>query len=502
MKKRRSCAASTLLAIFLAGCADQGVNVPSYGATEAGASVLLSNADGKNAYSGVVRVVGSSTCSGVFVAQAKSVPDDAPAYVLTNGHCADAWGANEVIVDRAVTRYRAVFGYFADTQDEQYEVGSRRVALATMKGQDVAVIELDATHGELRRRGFDPWRPASGRAAEAEPIVVVGAPVMAEADRSYLRLASCRLRGQVSVLLERQWTWFSFDRSDCTDIYPGSSGSPVISRESGRLLGLVNTTTIGSDGLEDCYIGRPCEAEGGSTRVLKSTSYLTPVTGVESCFDEGGLFQLGRPECPLEDGRLAVAEPSWLGAVNPNLAPSASQSARLRWDVAVTGPFPYYSYKTGAAGAVDCRQVGGYSAARAVGDQPVIADQLPTTEGHYSLCLLGGDSRERGPGWQRLETPTVVAAKIDKTPPTEARVTVRDEGTQWRAVFDYAPPELSAYVFKSGRPDDVRCEATDGYRQVVLPFYVFSKSGAPYRLCAIALDEAGNASPPFETLLR
>jgi hypothetical protein len=69
--------------------ADAARDVPIYGATDGGPSKLLSNADGRSPYRGIVRYLGRAQCTGVFVATARpgDDPDDAPAYVLTNGHC-------------------------------------------------------------------------------------------------------------------------------------------------------------------------------------------------------------------------------------------------------------------------------------------------------------------------------------------------------------------------------------------------------------------------------
>jgi hypothetical protein len=58
---------------------------------------------------------------------------------VTNGHCADFPGSNQVIVDRAVVNHRVIFNYFADTVTAQRPVTVRRMAYATMKGLDIAI---------------------------------------------------------------------------------------------------------------------------------------------------------------------------------------------------------------------------------------------------------------------------------------------------------------------------------------------------------------------------
>jgi len=105
--------------------------VPTYGASDDGPSVLLSGADGDNPYSGVVRYFGRATCTGVFLDTVldEDAAAEAPAYVLTNGHCPAFPGSNEVFVGRTtcITPGRVVFNFFADTRDRQFGVNVAHV---------------------------------------------------------------------------------------------------------------------------------------------------------------------------------------------------------------------------------------------------------------------------------------------------------------------------------------------------------------------------------------
>ena len=98
-------------------------------------------------------------------------------------------------------------------------------------------------------------------------------------------------------MLEYIWHWFDYFRNRCSDISGGSSGSPVISRLTGRLLGLVNTTTIGAAEHSECFINHPCEAVPGDVASRANTSYMTPLVRVDRCFDEGGRFDAARQGC-------------------------------------------------------------------------------------------------------------------------------------------------------------------------------------------------------------
>ena len=117
------------------------VDVPSYGAADEGPSVVLSNADGRNAYTGVARLQGRATCSAALLDAGAGA--GAPAYVLTNGHCSTTFGSNELALDQpAPSSYAASFGLFADTPAALHVVPVRRIAFSSMKGTDLSLMEL------------------------------------------------------------------------------------------------------------------------------------------------------------------------------------------------------------------------------------------------------------------------------------------------------------------------------------------------------------------------
>jgi hypothetical protein len=167
-----------------------------------GPSVLLPYANGQNPYSSVVRYIGRAQCTGVFIATFPDGKDprDAPAYVLTNGHCPDFPSSNQVLLDRpAPANHRVVFNYFADAPvAQQVSVPVSRIAYATMKGQDVAVLELAARYDEIIRAGFEPWPITLTLPGRDESVVVVGAPLTGAIGTPFLRLAVCRLESRAN----------------------------------------------------------------------------------------------------------------------------------------------------------------------------------------------------------------------------------------------------------------------------------------------------------------
>jgi hypothetical protein len=495
-----------LVAALQTVAAEATRDVPVYSATDGGPSVVLSNADGRSPYSSVVRYFGRAQCTGVFVA---TIPDgddpgNAPAYVLTNGHCPAFPGSNEVLVNQAApSAHRVVFNYFADVPARQVSVPVRRIAYATMKGRDVALLELAGRYDDVVRQGFEPWRITQTRPEHDENVVVVGAPLAASGGPSFLRLAACRLDSRAEIVLEYIWHWFDADRNRCADIREGSSGSPVISRATGLLLGLVNTTTIGAVRYTECFLNHPCEPAPGDVVGRSNTSYMTPLVGVVRCFDEGGQFDVVRQGCPLDTDAQVRAVPAFLGPVNPRLDTTVVGRPRRRWDVTISGVFDGYIYKVVAAAGGDCRDLRGYRSPRRVHDDPVIDDALPQSEGYYFLCVLGATGTRAGTVWQSLDHPTIVVVRIDTVPPQiPARITIGESELAWMVAFDYVIPEISTYTFKFGRPGETRCSDPADYRLALIPFISVSKMGRPSVFCAIPYDSALNPGPVFEALLQ
>src|SRR6185295_1091209 len=107
-----------------------------------GPSALLPYLSGASPYSGVGRYEGRATCTAFLLDT--GVPADgstAPAYALTSGHCPAQTGSNDVVIDSPGVG-RVIFNYFIDSERTQLPVAVARTAYSTMKGRDLAVLEL------------------------------------------------------------------------------------------------------------------------------------------------------------------------------------------------------------------------------------------------------------------------------------------------------------------------------------------------------------------------
>ncbi|MEO5964167.1 MAG: trypsin-like peptidase domain-containing protein, partial [Candidatus Limnocylindrales bacterium] len=313
---RRAIALFATAAVLVAGCADlapptvlssdaagsggppsqlPAIDLPLPNGDTDTTQVLLENAGGVfDVYRSVGRLAGASlACTLVLVDAAPGVTTG-PAYALTNGHCVGING-NDVLVDQPLDGATAVFDYFADTP-ERREVPVTKVVYASMKGTDLAILQLDATVGALADAGYHPWPigdigPLDGSSRD---VIMTGAPVGApivdipEAER-YLRLGTCSLDTNPVRINERLWLWSAL-RNDCPEVLPGNSGSPVIDIETATLVGLINTTTYKGENGAPCWLGRPCEVVDNGEDALPDTSYAMPLGSLSGCFAADGSF--------------------------------------------------------------------------------------------------------------------------------------------------------------------------------------------------------------------
>lgn len=469
--------------------------------------VLLHDADGTfDRYGSIGQLQGtSSTCTAVLLDTDAS--DSAPAFAVTNGHCVGINGTNERMVDAEAGEAAVAFDWFVDVPDH-HVVPVARIAWASMRETDIAVLELAASVGELRDLGLKGWRPMDTPLGGSRDVVMLGIPVGApivdipEAER-FLRLGTCSLDTEPVRLNERQWLWSHALRNDCPEVLPGNSGSAVLDAQTGWLVGLINTTTYRGEQGAECWLGRPCESTADGEVAVPDTSYAQPVAGIERCFTKDGVFTPGG-RCPLEPGTGAEIAGAPL-TVNPTVVPAVDllPVQQTTWATTVAGDgITHYRYKIGPLGTQDCSIEQGYSAPTPV--TTPIDDALPTTEQRLLLCVLGGPSATPDAAWQAPANASLWIAYIDTTAPT-VPVTFSVDGdakTGWRIEPVFNPPELSLYMIKDGPAKTTDCKDLSDYgfyRRIPINI---PADGVPHRFCAIGFDDATNASEPAGRVLR
>ncbi|MGK3992144.1 trypsin-like serine peptidase [Sorangium sp. So ce1024] len=445
--------------------------------------------------------LGSGACT-AFLIDPSGRPD-APAHVLTNAHCTHEWAveaaANAVYVDTAANpELQMIFNYFSDTEGAQVVVPAKTIRYATMKGTDLAVVELDATVGALAERGVVALELAPSAPPPGARVSVVGAPQL---DVEFLRRARCSEEGTFDVV-ELRWHWFDAHRNRCADIANGSSGSPVLD-DAQRVYAVVNTTTLGSPPDGDCYLGRPCEIDAPPGVSAEGASYAVDVTGVGACFADDGRFALDREGCPLDAGRALDV----LTYPAPRERPSdPTTGATNTWGVTLGArdALGFFRYKIGRAGEVDCRRQEGYSAPFKLDAQDLSDLPLPELEAVHLLCVVAGPTSTPDASWQPLASPTVVLTTIDTTPPTRRPELSRGgdavEGMRVEPIFSL--PEHADFEYRFGPPETTDCgDPTAAWRRYIrIPIFLDPRE-LPARFCVRPTDWVGNVGEPFDYLL-
>jgi hypothetical protein len=438
--------------------------------------VPLDNAKGRSEnFSGIGQITGfGSQCTGFLLDQG---PATGPAYVMTNGHCVGIFDNTTVLRDEPARDATITFRRFHDTMGQARAVPIRAVRYATMRGTDVAVLQLGATRAALNDLAWYRLGPAPAKGAD---VRVVGIPVNGLAPaQQVLRVSGCTAGGTYR-LLEWRWLWDAGQANDCAGIVGGSSGSPVFSGPSPLVVtGIVNTTTIGAGDRPGCYLGQPCQVDRSGVRRAPATSYAMPIAAWARCFGGSG-FNPSAAGCPTERDTVEVADPQ--RAVRPGGT----------WSADVSGANPPL-VKSGPAGTTNCRTAAGYAV-----DPDAVNAPLPQQDGFYLLCAAaaGVDGRPV------LSGAGSAVVEVDGRPPTApvrlATVVSRDD-VRFEPVFD--PPEYSSFQFKAGPQGAIDCADPDGYaiyRRIPLTVAI---ADLPAAVCVIGQDEAGNWGPPHSFVL-
>jgi hypothetical protein len=315
------------------------------GASDPGGLFLASQASGTS-LTAVGRLDGLPLpCTGWLLDVA--APASAAAYAVTAGRCTGIDDAVTVLADDPVQDVTLALLDFAPVTSAEpslaVPVSVERVVWASTRWRDLAILQLDATYGELTDRGIRAIRPVAAP-DDGTAILVAGVPIDGiPAEERHLRGSRCTIAGSTD-LLEPPWVFDDLRRSDCAGILGGSAGSAVFN-PAGDAVAMVTTTTIGTTDDGTCAEGAPCEVGPAVTSYAPDTTYLTPVADLAECFP-GGRFQLGAA-CGLEDPAGVVA------------AQAQAQSGAPRGSVTVTldparGAPDVVAAVQGRLGSVDC----------------------------------------------------------------------------------------------------------------------------------------------------
>lgn len=234
--------------------------------------------------------VALDNCSGSLVRFTASEPAD-PALVLTNGHCYEGGfiDAGQVFVDTPSSRTMALLD--ADG-NPALDLRATSIAYATMTDTDVLLYRVDQTYEEIEQAtGLPALTLAADRAAVGTEISVVSG--------YWKRIYTCTVDSYVHRMHEADWTWnesMQYRQPGC-EIIGGTSGSPVISHDTGEVVAVNNTS---NEQGRRCALNNPCEeSPNGRISVEQGESYAQQTALLYTCLADSRELDLTLDGCLL-----------------------------------------------------------------------------------------------------------------------------------------------------------------------------------------------------------
>lgn len=390
------------LITILQGCAsvnryDWGEGTANFAPAE-----RLANASGNYAHwqaIGRVEVEGGMTCSGTLIDTREPDTVSQPAYVLTSGHCTHPEIANNEIIVNQPAKGRVTFNYFFDTQPQSHSYSVSRIVWSTLRGQDLSIVELQQPLEQLIRDGIQPLKLAQTPLVAEDNILVTGAPMS-----GFIQRMACKQEHSAAII-EGPWRWVGQPSNRCLDVVSGLSGSPLLARYTNEVVGVLGTTTRGSE-RDRCNKGAPCEVSRGQVDKRSDTNYASTTDGLGACFAKGH-FNPRLGGCPLGENWSFPGSPKNSGYIKVE-RDEHGQVVPWRWLQTFTTTAPYYRYRF-TRSLDECQNLDGYSPVQTAEPDAdnQLSHELKDGSGLYFLCLIGQQRPTDAPGQWAGRTPSV-----------------------------------------------------------------------------------------------
>jgi V8-like Glu-specific endopeptidase len=241
-------------------------------------------------FEGIVKL---SNCSGALI-QFEGSSENKKAVVMTNGHCADLPGGflqpGQVLVNQDVSRTVGIF----DSKMKLNRVKAKKILFATMTDTDVTLYELEVSYKDIKDKfGVNPLTLSAVHPAVGTETQIISG--------YWEKGWDCSMEAFIPKLREDAWTWIDSIRynPEC-DTTHGTSGSPIIERNTRSVVGINNT---GNDSGEQCTMDNPCEVStDGTIRVAQGTSYGQETYQIYTCLNKNFDIDLKKAGCMLPKG--------------------------------------------------------------------------------------------------------------------------------------------------------------------------------------------------------
>lgn len=420
---------------------------------------------------------GPMTCTATYI----EVPNqtlDSPAYIVTNGHCTNGtFEDNPIYLDvpiNASVTFKMISGI---PEGQKISFTTNKIAYGTMKGTDLAIVELNQSNRALQNAGIFPMKIAQAIPSTGSKIKTYGYPLSLEPIQ--LRISNGIQSNSASVA-EFIWLWHDFYANNFKNIASGSSGSPVLEDLNKGIWGIVNTTTTG--GIGNCELGAPCEFQTNVIPQTKNeTSYVVDIRNIIGSFNAKGIFDINSPTNELEKPadfslglNLAIRNFSKKQAMNEKLIFHSTN-------------FSNTAYRIDLFEAFDRKNATGFLSMTA----DTMRLPFPSQEGFYVLSLLKNKQK------------SYLTFKMDFTPPSEDLIRLSQnkgsDGYSIEPIFKY--PEIVNYTWKVASVSSGNCADKSDLE----PYYRNAKfipvDELPVKVCLYANDLAGNQSKLKEFIL-
>ncbi len=422
---------------------------------------------------------GPMTCTATFI-QTPNQNLDSPAYVITNGHCVNYnFEDNPIYIDTPLDA-NVIFKKLSDISENNHlRYSCKRILYSTMKGTDLAIVELNHTNRELINAGLTPIPIADAIPNSGEKIFAYGYPLAFNPNT--LRV-STGIQGQKFNVAEFIWLWFDFYSNNMKNVSSGSSGSPVFSSLQKGVWGLINTTS--TDGVGDCELGSPCEfTQNKIPYTQPNTNYVLDVTYLKQCFNDKGIFDANLQSCKLE--KPANFEINLANSVR-NFGLNHVKNEQLQL---VVDNFIGTKYKIDKFENFDKSNINNFSSI----SKDTVSINFPQTEGFYVISVMQNNNMQQAKHLTfKLDftAPNLSLIKLSQTKTPEG-------GYSIEPIFVY--PELVRYQWKTCK--DCSCQSEDNYTDYTRISKYINPEELPMKVCVKGADLAGNKSLPKEFLL-
>nr|WP_314576177.1 trypsin-like peptidase domain-containing protein [uncultured Pseudomonas sp.] len=446
----------------------------------------------------IIRHAGASRCTASLI-DSRRGPAQAsgPAYILTSGHCVNRNPLN-FSTDQALTGY-VEFDYFLGNLQNTRRYAVKKTVSATMRGNDLALIELDTSLQSLLNVGIQPLAISTDTPTEGMNLMVVGVP-SGHGDSPGLRLALCTHEARED-LVEDVYVLRGFHKHRCAGVGPGSSGSPVLDRLTNRIVGVLSTSTKNGKAENRCQENAPCEIDNGHPAWAPGVQYSSPANALMSCFNQG-VFNALDSECALRPTLEMTLGDSYSPKPYSRITID-EQGNRVapKWSWPFSLNQLYYRYKSVRAPS-DCESPRHYSSAFEA-REALIDDALEPDAGMHFLCIIGVDSPTQVPAWEMMSKPAIIVMEVAAAGPTRMPELTIERTTEggYNVRPYFSRPSLWVYTFKSGTPESVQCDDPEGYLPTFAGVKTIEAQQLPMMLCSKAYDLSRQASLPRSDLL-